>query len=954
MDVTTDYRATLNLPKTEFPMKADLPVREPQRLDQWRQLRLYDAVRRQRANARLFVLHDGPPYANGDIHIGHALNKTLKDIIVKYRTMRGYDAPYVPGWDCHGLPIEYQLLKELGIEKHQVDRVRFRQQARAFAKKFVDVQSAQFQRLGIFGEWERSYLTMTPEYEAAIVETFFRLRSAGYIYRGKKPVYWCTRCETALAEAEVEYQDREDRSIYVLFPVVSLSGDQAALPASVLVWTTTPWTLPANRALCFHPESKYAVVEVTVQGAAHRVIVVESRVTAISALLGDASPRIVAHVSGAAFAKGQFQPPFGATPVPGVTDQGVNLDEGTGVIHIAPGHGHEDYLIGQRHGLETFSPVDHQGKLAAVVSQFAGQSIFAANPKIIADLKGRGLLLKEAPITHSYPHCWRCGQPVIFRATEQWFLNVEHEELRQRLLRETERVQWVPSYGANRIRGMIEARPDWCLSRQRYWGTPIPVLYCIPCGREIRDERLDAAIVDAVKRDGSDWWFQLGGAADVVERLQQQLKHEGKLPVCCLHCDNRSQFRIEEDILDVWFDSGVSHEAVLQRHDNWWPADLYLEGSDQHRGWFQASLIPAVALRDQAPYRGVFTHGFVVDGDGKKMSKSAGNVISPQQVITKHGADVLRLWVAGCDYREDIRLSDEILRRSIEAYRKIRNSCRFILGNVHGFDPARGAVPVERMQLLDRWALDRLARLIDVVTEAYEAYEFHRVFRALYDFCNEDLSACYLDALKDRLYTSVSDGEARRSAQTVLRRVLEAMAQMMAPILPFTAEEVWQHLGNSESVHLAGWPSAGDGRLSSEEAASWDEVLAVRSVVLKALEEERMAKRIGDPLEAEVVLVTEDARARTLLTTYRQPLEELCVVSRLRVAEPSTASGGAASRTATGEGATTRLADRVSVAVTKAPGEKCPRCWRWSTDIGEISAHSELCRRCATVVMSRE
>ncbi len=722
MNVATDYRATLNLPKTEFPMKADLPVREPQRLDQWRQLRLYDAIRRQRANARLFVLHDGPPYANGDIHIGHALNKTLKDIIVKYRTMRGYDAPYVPGWDCHGLPIEYQLLKELGVEKHQVDRVKFRQQARAFAKKFVDVQSAQFQQLGIFGEWERPYLTMMPEYEAAIVETFFRLRSAGYIYRGKKPVYWCARCETALAEAEVEYQDREDRSIYVLFPVVSLPGDQAALPASVLVWTTTPWTLPANRALCFHPESKYAVVEATVQGTARRLIMAESRVVAISTLLGDASPRIVAHVSGAALAQGQFQPPFGATPVPGVTDQSVNLDEGTGVIHIAPGHGHEDYLIGQRHGLETFSPVDHQGKFTTEVPPFAGQSIFAANPKIITDLKGRGLLLKEAPIIHSYPHCWRCDQPVIFRATEQWFLSVEHEGLRQRLLRETERVQWVPSYGANRIRGMIETRPDWCLSRQRYWGTPIPVLYCVQCGTALEDARVDEAILAQVRREGSDWWFVGGASPSLWEHLDPRPK--------CEQCSH-SEFRIGEDILDVWFDSGVSHEAVLQRHDNWWPADLYLEGSDQHRGWFQASLIPAVALRDRAPYRGVLTHGFVVDGDGKKMSKSAGNVISPQQVITKHGADVLRLWVAGCDYSEDVRLSEEILRRSIEAYRKIRNSCRFILGNLHGFDPARGAVPVERMQLLDRWALDRLARLIDGVTEAYETYEFHRVFRAL-------------------------------------------------------------------------------------------------------------------------------------------------------------------------------------------------------------------------------
>ena len=927
MTLMTDYRATLNLPKTAFPMKADLPRREPEQLATWQRLDLYQTIRRRRASARPFLLHDGPPYANGDIHIGHALNKTLKDIIVKYKTMRGYDAPYVPGWDCHGLPIEYQLLKELGAEQHQVEREPFRRQARAYAERFVATQREQFRRLGVFGEWERPYLTMTPDYEAAIVEAFLKLRRAGYIYRGKKPVYWCARCETALAEAEVEYQDREDRSIYVSFPVVNLPDHQVVLPASVLIWTTTPWTLPANRALCFHPESRYAVVEAAgPDGKLQRLVIAESRV---AALVGAQSPKVVAHLSGEALARGWFQPPFGREPVPGVTDASVNLDEGTGVIHIAPGHGHEDYLIGQRHRLETFSPVDHQGKFTTEVPPFAGQSVFAANQKIIADLKGRGLLVREEVILHSYPHCWRCEQPVIFRATEQWFLNVEHQGLRRRLLEEIGRVQWIPAYGANRIRGMIEARPDWCLSRQRYWGTPIPVLYCIQCGAALQDARVDAAILARVRQSGSDWWFQSGASLELWERL-------GPQPVCA-QCGH-ARFRIGEDILDVWFDSGVSHEAVLAAR-GWWPADLYLEGSDQHRGWFQTSLIPAVALRERAPYRSVLTHGFVVDGEGRKMSKSAGNVLSPQEVIARHGADVLRLWVASCDYREDVRLSETILQRSVEAYRKIRNSCRFLLSNLYDFDPAADAAPEERLWPLDRWVLGRLARVVDEATDAYDAYEFHRLFRAVYDFCNEDLSACYLDAIKDRLYAEGAQSPARRAAQTALQAILQALVRLIAPVLPFTAEEIWaqlRHAGASwPSVHLADWPSVAAWRFSAEEAAAWDALLAARSTILKALETERIAGRIGDPLEAAVAVAVAEPSARAVLERYRQPLEELCVISSLRVASPDGARPSP---------------EPLAVAVAKAPGRKCLRCWRWLPTVGVSAGHPGLCQRCVTLV----
>jgi len=933
-----EYKSTLNLPKTGFAMKAQLPQREPEFLARWQQEDLYGKIRKAREGAPTFILHDGPPYANGDIHIGHALNKILKDIIVRYKTLRGFDAPYVPGWDCHGMPIEHQLFKELKLTKHQIAQTEFRQKARAYAQHYVGIQREQFKRLGVLGDWEQPYLTMAPEYELTILRVFRELLEAGYIYRGKKPVYWCATCETALAEAEVEYENRTDQSIYVAFPVVErpkiqpehlLAAFKNRDRLAVAVWTTTPWTLPANVALAFHPEAKYVVIHH--KNWHYDLIVAEALADKLKSLLKAEDAFLTGWCHGRDLLGLRCKTPYSDRLGVAVTDNGVSMTEGTGVVHIAPGHGHEDYLIGQRERLEILSPVDHQGRFTKDVPAYAGQTVFEANPKIVEDLRTRNLLLAQEPITHSYPHCWRCKQPVIFRATPQWFLTVEHRDLRARLLKAARSVTWIPGVGLNRITGMLETRPDWCLSRQRYWGTPIPVLHCKTCQQPLTDSKIIRQIESTLAARGIDAWFTL---------LPNELAPGA---TCACGSQNLEQ---DKDILDVWFDSGVSHEAVLKARPYLrWPAQLYLEGSDQHRGWFQVSLIPSTALHDRAPYEQVLTHGFVMDGEGRKMSKSLGNVVAPQDVMQRYGADILRLWVASVDYREDVRISEDILGQVAESYRKIRNTFRYLLANLYDFDPRSQAVALGHYPELDRWAHHRLAELRDTVTQAYEACQFHEVVKLIYHYCVVDLSAFYLDALKDRLYTEASSSTKRRCAQQMLYAILGNLVRMLAPVLPVTTEEIWQLMRaggwvEEPSVHLAAWPQGGPSRLSDDEQQRWTTFLSMRTVVMKALEEERARGVIGSPLEARVTLVVTQPALREACEAHRDALTEAFVVSDVAVQAEGTRGAAIASA----------VPGLVDVHVQRAPGQKCARCWKYLASVGQHPSHPQLCARCAAAV----
>jgi len=938
-----DYKATLNLPKTDFPMKADLPRREPEVLVQWQAVDLYGQIRRARAGAEPFILHDGPPYANGDIHIGHALNKVLKDLIVRYKTMQGCDAPYVPGWDCHGMPIEHQLFKELKKTKHQIAQAEFREQARAYAQKYVDIQREQFKRLGVLGDWEHPYLTMSKDYELTILRVFKELVQRGSIYRGKKPVYWCATCETALAEAEVEYEDRSDTSIYVSFPIQQVAPRMALGPAwdqaEVVAWTTTPWTLPANVALCFHPEARYVVVPARSRrdGAERRLVLAANLAELLLAKLGlEPITTDRQEVDGKTLA-GQLvggerslvcEGPFGKASV-GVVDDMVSMTDGTGIVHIAPGHGEEDYLVGQRYGLEVSSPVDEHGRFTTDAPQpLVGLSVWEANAKIIEDLNRRGRLLHQEPITHSYPHCWRCKQPVITRATPQWFFRVD-EALRRQLLERARQVRWIPEAGFSRMTGMLENRPDWCLSRQRYWGSPIPVFHCAQCGAPLLEAAVIERTIEALASRGVEAWFR-----ETPDTL---------VPGAQCGCGSRELTK-DPDILDVWFDSGVSHEAVLKtRQGLAWPAQLYLEGSDQHRGWFQVSLIPSVALHGAPPYEQVLTHGFVMDGEGRKMSKSLGNVVSPQDVLQRYGADILRLWVASCDYREDVRISEEILGRVAESYRKIRNTCRYLLANLYDFQPQRDRVPPIGWVELDRWASHRAGEVLEAVTRAYETYQFHDAARLIHQFCVFDLSAFYLDALKDRLYTEGASTVKRRCAQTALYDILGCLVRMLAPILVVTAEEIWQSMRaagwvTEPSVHLARWSAAPEGRLDPQAQQRWARVLSMRDVVMKALEEQRGRGVIHSPLEAQVTLVADDQAFAQLCEASRELLAEAFVVSEVRVTREDSPLV-----------ASTEVPGLKGVIVERAPGGKCERCWKYALSVGAQAAHPSLCERCARV-----
>ena len=924
-----DYKATLNLPQTSFPMKANLPEREPQMLAKWEQEGLYVRIQEASQGHPLYILHDGPPYANGRIHIGHALNKILKDIIVKSKTMNGSHAPYMPGWDCHGLPIEHQVLKDLGEKKKSLTKVEIRKRCREYAEKYYQIQRDEFRRLGVFGDWEHPYLTMNPGYEATILRAFGKFVETGGVYKGLKPVLWCFVDETALAEAEVEYEDHTSPSVYVKFPLLDPPPDMVAgVPdvkrVSMVIWTTTPWTLPANQAVAIHPDLEYAFVQ-----NAEDVYIVAERLAASFAKACQLSDyKILSTEVGATLVSRRL---FCARPLsdglsPILAAAFVTVDQGTGCVHIAPGHGQEDYILAlennpllpKQEQLAIFAPVDNQGRFTDAVPEWAGQNVFKANPAIIERLKERSLLLGEGKLTHSYPHCWRCKNPVIFRATEQWFVSMEKNELRQRALHAIEQVKWIPAWGRDRIHGMIVNRPDWCLSRQRSWGTPIPAFICTACGTILKDPAVIEHIAMVVEKAGAEVWF---------EKTAGELLPPGTKCAC-----GGETFEKENDILDVWFESGVSYAAVLKPRQ-WWPADLYLEGSDQHRGWFHSSLLAGVATDERAPYKAVLTHGFVVDGDGKKMSKSAGNVVAPQEVIKQYGAEILRLWVAAQDYREDLRISPAILAHLIDSYRKIRNTCRFMLSNLYDFDPAVNRVPHERLPELDRWALIQLDHLIERVRRAYEDFEFHVIFHELNNFCSVQMSATYFDILKDRLYTFGKNSTPRRGSQTVLFDILTALTQLMAPILAFTSEEIWQVIPETQrgvgSVHLAPLPVADPGRQDSLLEKRWEQLLAVRTDVQAALEVQRREKIIGAPLEAKVIIEANADRLK-FLKAYEHDLPGLFIVSQVELNEAHHLA----------------LPQDFKVQVVKADGRKCERCWKYSTAVGDNPAHPTLCDAC--------
>lgn len=922
-----DYKDTLNLPKTDFPMKANLVHKELEMLKFWEERKIYEKIQDKNRQGPHYILHDGPPYANGNIHIGHALNKILKDIIVKYHSMKGFYSPYVPGWDCHGLPIELQVDKNLGDKKEKIDVLSKRLLCRQYAEKYFQIQKDEFKRLGVFGDWDKPYLTMSYDYEATIVREFFRFVDNNAVYKGKKPVHWCPSCITALAEAEVEYGEKESPSIFVKFQISNQEvgkylPELKGKKVFIIIWTTTPWTLPANLALAVHPDLIYAAAE----KENDIFIVAEETLNSLTSK-NIISGKAIFKFKGSRLEGIDAIHPFIERTSKIIPAEFVSAEEGTGIVHIAPGHGEDDYELGIKYGLDIYAPVDDKGKFTKAVPQFEGQFVFKANDEIIKVLLDKGALTHVEKMRHSYPHCWRCKKPVIFRATEQWFISMEF--LRDKCLEEINKIKWIPEWGRERIFGMVSNRPDWCISRQRSWGVPIALLVCEDCGNFIKDRALFDNIVNMVMHHGADIWFKL----KVPELIGKDFK--------CPHCKSAS-FKKELDILDVWFDSGVSHSAVLEKDERLsWPADLYLEGSDQHRGWFQSSLLASVGTRQSAPYKTVLTHGFTVDGQGKKMSKSLGNVISPQEVIKTNGSEILRIWVSAEDYRDDIRISKEIISRLTEAYRKIRNTGRFLLGNTYDFD---GNNYSSHLLEIDRWAMSRLQRLIKRVDSAYERFDFHEVFHSIYNFCIVDMSSFYLDILKDRLYTFRHDSLERRSAQWVLFRILTDMTRLIAPILSFTAEEIWAYIQKfqnvsdsiAESIFLAGFPEAEDEFIDKALEERWDKLIVIRDEANKALEIKRKEKFIGNSLEAKLTFYASD-EIYDLLTRYENFLPTLFIVSATSVKRYTDMAKDVYA---------SQNLKNFLIKVERAEGIKCERCWNWSIEVGTIDEHPNICKRC--------
>ncbi len=927
-----NYKKTLNLPKTSFPMKANLPEREPEFLKFWEEKDIYKKSIEGKSKDHTFILHDGPPYANGNIHLGTAFNKILKDFIVKYKTMRGYYSPYVPGWDTHGLPIENQTLKSLNVSRTEIPPTDLRKKCREYALKFMNIQREDFKRLGVRGDWEHPYLTLTKEYEAKQIEVFGELAEKGYIYRGLKPVYWCSTCETALAAAEIEYYDETSHSIFVKFEVLDIDKLKEKFPtfsenkAYVLIWTTTPWTLPANLAIAVHPEYDYVLIEYKDQYLLFAKELVESVLKKIEK---EPNYKILGQVKGKELEYIKTKHPFIDRESPIVLADYVTLTDGTGCVHTAPGHGQEDYETGVKYNLPIYSPIDDYGRFTEEAGDLKGLKYDEANDVIIEKLKKNNSLLYMEKFTHSYPHCWRCKNPVIFRATTQWFVNVD--KFREEALEAIKKVKWVPEWGEERISNMVKERSDWCISRQRIWGVPIPVFYCKNCGKEIITPETIESVKELFLKEGSDAWFE----KDAKEILPEGFK--------CPHCGG-THFAKETDIMDVWFDSGVSHRAVLEtREDLKWPAEMYLEGTDQHRGWFQTSLLTSVATKGRAPYDSVLTHGFIVDEEGKKMSKSLGNVITPGEVIKDYGADLLRLWVSSSDYRSDVKISENILKQLVEVYRKIRNTARFILGNLNDFDPDKDMVPYEELEEIDKFALSRLNKFIKDVTGAYENYEYHLIYHRYQYFSTVTLSSFYLDILKDRLYVEHPESKRRKAAQTTVYIILDAFVKMLSPVLSFTAEEIWQNMKHDKenvslSVQLAPWPEPKDLFDNKEIEEKWEKILAIREAVLKELEKKRAEGVIGNSLDAKVYLKA-DGVLSSFIEENINTLKEVFIVSQISCKEDEEVAFVDAEEI-----------EGLKIGVTKAKGAKCARCWVISENVGKDEKYPDLCPRCVEVL----
>ena len=926
MEKGSVYQETLQLPVTEFPMRGNLPTREPAMLKMWQQEDYYGELQSlgQAQGRPSFILHDGPPYANGNIHIGTALNKILKDIVMRSRSLSGYQVPYVPGWDTHGLPIELHVVKSLGAAREGMSASEFRSHCLKYALGQVDNQRKQFQRLGVWGDWDDPYLTLKPEYEAIQIRVFGEMMKKGYVYKALKPVYWCSDCQTALAEAEIEYGDHRSPSIYVSFPVKDGRGILSEEDTFFVIWTTTPWTIPANLAIAVHPYYDYVLVQ-TERG---KLVLAKELAQGVLKELGLTSQGVLGEYKGSELERIVCTHPLMERDSLVILGDHVTLEAGTGCVHTAPGHGHEDYVVGLQYGLPILSPVDARGRFTEEAGAYVGLTLNEGNKAVVKDLDEKGALLKLDFVEHSYPHCWRCKEPVTYRSTDQWFVSID--QFRAGLLKAIDEVQWIPSWGIDRIRSMVVDRADWCISRQRIWGVPIPVFYC-DCGETIASQETIDHVANVFGEEGSNVWF---------ERSAQELLPPG---YTCPSCGGQS-FAKETDTMDVWFDSGTSHQAVLTTRDDLsWPSDLYLEGSDQHRGWFQSSLSTSVATRGRAPYKAVLTHGMVVDGEGKKMSKSVGNVTGPEEVWNQYGADVLRLWVASSEFRGDIRISGDILKQLSDAYRRIRNTARFMLGNVHDFDPAKHSVPYENMEEIDRWALMQLAKLSQRMRTAYEKCDFHIAYHAAHKFASVDLGGFYLDVLKDRLYCDGAESHGRRSAQTAFVIILKELTQLLAPILVFTAEEIWGYLPEAvrkeKSVHFSMWQSPPETYWDSALDERWEAFLEIRRVVAKALEVARTEKTIGAANEASLVIYAGEEQAE-VLQSFAKDLRLLFIVSHVQVV-PFTEDHGALYSEET-----------IAVDVARASGDKCERCWKYFSEMSDDPEHPQICQRCLEAIQN--
>jgi len=962
--VPLELKATINLPKTAFPMKANLPQNEPKILARWEQMGIYDRIRQARRGSPTYILHDGPPYTSGPIHLGTALNKCLKDFIVKSKNMAGFDAPYVPGWDCHGLPIEIKVDKELGGKKLQMRPIDVRAECRKYAQKFLDLQRQQFKRIGVFGRFDRPYATMNPQYESVVLSTFFSFYENGFVYKGLRAVYWCMHDETALAEAEVEYENHTSPTVWVKYALLDdpakIDAALAGKKVSTIIWTTTPWTLPASMAVAFHPDEEYVGLE-----SGGEVYVVASKLAQdVAEKCNLADPRELAHFPGRKLERLNFQHPFLDRKVLGVLADYVTMDTGTGVVHTAPSHGAEDFATGVKYGLDATSHVDEKGILRDGLPEYNGLQVFKANQPIIELLRKRGALLHSEKTEHSYPHCWRCHNPVIFRATEQWFISMEtpmpgssnrrgsessrgseSDTLRTRTLKEIKQVKWDPAWGEERLSNMIATRPDWCISRQRVWGVPIAVFLCESCGKPLNDPAINRKVVQLFARSGADAWFSSEPDSILAEGTK------------CAHCAG-TKFERETDIFDVWLESGASYLALIADEPTYpWPSDLYLEGGDQYRGWFQSSLLCAMGTHATPPYKGVVTPGWTLDEKGQAMSKSRGNDVDPVDIAGRLGGETVRLWVASVDFREDVVGSEPLMQRVAENYRKIRNTFRYILGNLGNFDPQADAVPCNKMEALDQYMLRQTCAFAADVKNSYDEFAFHKIYHRLNHFCIVDLSAFYFDVLKDRLYISAPKSQARRSAQTAIWRIGEALVRLLAPIMSFTSEEVWDYLpktaARAQSVHLALFPSqveilGDDGNVGSESALGedqahrdqtgedWATLRSVRDEVLKALEEARNNKLIGTGLEAQINIAAPEP-VYSILTRHAGELRYLFIVSAVTLVQASgNGTGGA------------------HVEVKKADGAKCERCWNYSIRVGEDAKYPTVCERCSPVLRELE